>query len=65
LQAKVTGCLYHPNIIRVREVFKTKKSKKICIVTEWCDSRDLNKMIIERLKTKNYFTEDEVTDFFA
>jgi len=65
LQAKVTGCLYHPNIIRVREVFKTKKSKKICIVTEWCEGRDLNKMIIERLKTKNYFTEDEVTDFFA
>ena len=65
MQAKVTGCLYHPNIIRVREVFKTKKTKKICIVTEWCEGRDLNQMIAERAKTEDFFTEDEVMDLFA
>lgn len=43
-EAKILEVLNHPNIIRFREVYKTKKGK-LCIVMDYADGGDLQKMI--------------------
>lgn len=39
-EAKILEALNHPNIIRFREVYKTKKGK-LCIVMNYADGGDL------------------------
>lgn len=39
-EAKILEVLKHPNIIRFREVYKTKKGK-LCIVMDYADGGDL------------------------
>jgi NIMA (never in mitosis gene a)-related kinase len=62
-EAKILEVLNHPNIIRFREVYKTKKGK-LCIVMDYADGGDLQSKIKERQKKKSqtgvleYFTED-------
>jgi len=43
-EAKILEVLGHPNIIRFREVYKTKKGR-LCIVMDYADGGDLQKMI--------------------
>lgn len=43
-EAKILEALNHPNVIRFREVYKTKKGK-LCIVMDYADGGDLAKMI--------------------
>jgi NIMA (never in mitosis gene a)-related kinase len=43
-EAKILEVLNHPNVIRFREVYKTKKGK-LCIVMDYADGGDLQKMI--------------------
>jgi NIMA (never in mitosis gene a)-related kinase len=43
-EAKILEVLNHPNIIRFKEVYKTKKGK-LCIVMDYADGGDLQKMI--------------------
>lgn len=43
-EAKILEALNHPNVIRFREVYKTKKGK-LCIVMDYADGGDLQKMI--------------------
>lgn len=43
-EAKILEVMNHPNIIRFREVYKTKKGK-LCIVMDYADGGDLQKMI--------------------
>ena len=55
--------LSHPNIVRFREVYKTKKGK-LCIVMDYADGGDLQSKIKERYKQRgaggrmNYLSED-------
>ena len=39
-EAKILEALYHPNIVKFREVYKTKKGK-LCIVMEYADGKYL------------------------
>ncbi len=39
-EAKILEAFNHPNIIRFREVYKTKKGK-LCIVMDYADGGDL------------------------
>jgi NIMA (never in mitosis gene a)-related kinase len=62
-EAKILEVLNHPNIIRFREVYKTKKGK-LCIVMDYADNGDLQSKIKEKHKKKattgtlEYFSED-------
>jgi len=41
-EAKILELLIHPNIIRFREVYKTK-SNKLCLVMDYADGKPLFK----------------------
>ncbi len=62
-EAKILEVLNHPNIVRFREVYKTKKGK-LCIVMDYADGGDLQSKIKEKHKKKQqtgileYFSED-------
>ena len=45
-EAKILELLHHPNIVKFREVYQTKKGK-LCIVMEYADGGDLAKRIKE------------------
>lgn len=70
-EAKVMEMLKHPNIVQFYDVYKTKK-KKLCIVMEYADGGDLNKIIKSKKKilkesgdTSVYFSEDDVLRIFS
>ncbi len=43
-EARILEALNHPNIIKFREVYKTKHNK-LCIVMDYADGGDLGKKI--------------------
>jgi NIMA (never in mitosis gene a)-related kinase len=51
-EAKILEVLNHPNIVRFREVYKTKKGK-LCIVMDYADGGDLSGKIKEKIKNRN------------
>ncbi len=51
-EAKILEVLNHPNIIKFREVYKTKKGK-LCIVMDYCNGGDLEKKKKAQLKIKD------------
>ena len=50
-EAQVCAQLQHPNIVRFREVYKTKKGK-LCIVMDYADGGDLQGRIKDEYKQK-------------
>jgi len=46
-EAKILEVLNHPNIIRFREVYKTKKGQ-LCIVMDYADGGDLTSKLKEQ-----------------
>ena len=69
-EAKILEVLNHPNIVRFREVYKTKKGK-LCIVMDYADGGDLQSLIKEKHKKKQtsgkleYLIEDQVLNWFT
>lgn len=61
-EAKILECLNHPNIIKFREVYKTRKGK-LCIVMDFADGGDLSLKISER--KGRLFPENVVLDWFV
>ena len=61
-EAKILEYLKHPNIVRFREVYKTKGGK-LCIVMEHADGGDLAKRI--RDQKGQSFTEPQILDWFT
>lgn len=43
-EAKILELLKHPNIVKFKEVYKTRKGK-LCIVMEYADGADLAKRV--------------------
>jgi len=65
-EAKVMKMLNHPNIIKIHDVYKTKK-QFLYIVMEYASGGDLNKIVKakkQQLKETNdpsvYFSEEEI-----
>jgi NIMA (never in mitosis gene a)-related kinase len=70
-EAKILEVLQHPNIVRFREVYKTKKGK-LCIVMDYADGGDLQGRIKDKYKQKErtggqlqYWGEDHVLNWFT
>ena len=62
-EAKILEVLQHPNIVRFREVYKTKKGK-LCIVMDYCDGGDLQTKINTAKKTSRFTKEEDVWSIF-
>ena len=64
-EAKILEVLQHPNIIRFKEVYKTKKGQ-LCIVMDYADGGDLQKKIKEaRDAGMNYLKEEQILNWFT
>ena len=70
-EAKILEVLNHPNIIRFREVYKTKKGR-LCIVMDFAEGGDLQSKIKAKYKTRqetggtlNYWGEDHLLNWFT
>lgn len=56
--------LNHPNIIRFKEVYKTKKGQ-LCIVMDYADGGDLSGKLKEQALTGDMFSEDTILNWFT
>ncbi|EGR29846.1 protein kinase domain protein [Ichthyophthirius multifiliis] len=61
-EAKILQALNHPNIVKFKEVYTTKKGK-LCIIMEYADGGDIGK-IIKESKGK-YLNENQIIDWFT
>lgn len=61
-EAKLLEALDHPNIIKFREVYKTKKGK-LHIVMDYADGGDLSGRIKDQKGRP--FSEEQVLDWFT
>lgn len=60
-EGKIMEAFNHPNIIRFREVYKTKRGK-LCIVMDYADGGDLQKYLKSQ---KKYLPEDQILEWFT
>ena len=70
-EAKILEVLHHPNIVRFREVYKTKKGK-LCIVMDYCEGGNVLDAIKKKHKDAKksdgklaYWEEDHVLTWFT
>ena len=71
-EAKILEVMHHPNIVRFREVYKTKKGK-LCIVMDYCEGGNILDLIKkkhkERKKNANgqpsLWSENHVLNWFT
>lgn len=63
-EAQILKNLNHPNIVKFVEVYVTKQNK-LKIVMEYAECGDLSKAISERKKTKKFFDESQILDWFT
>ena len=61
-EARILEALKHPNIIRFREVYKTRKGK-LCIVMDFADGGDICKKIKDA--NNKFFSEEQILDWFT
>ena len=60
-EAEILKVLVHPNIIRFRDIYMSKKNK-LCIVMDYADGGDLYNKIEN---AKSYFDEETIIDMFT
>ena len=69
-EAKILEVLNHPNIIRFREVYKTKKGQ-LCIVMDYADGGDLTSKLKEQKEKaqsgggQQLLPEDTILNWFT
>jgi len=70
-EAKILEVLAHPNIVKFKEVYKTRKNK-LCIVMDYADGGDLQGQIKGKYKDRDqtggklkYWDEDHVLNWFT
>ena len=61
-EAQILEVLQHPNIVRFREVYKTKKGH-LCIVMDFADGGDLAQLVADQ--KGRYFKESQILDWFT
>jgi len=62
-EAKILESFNHPNIVKFKEVYKTKKGK-LCIVMDYADGGDLAGKIKSQ-KGQSNFPENQILDWFT
>jgi NIMA (never in mitosis gene a)-related kinase len=62
-EAKILESFNHPNIVKFKEVYKTKKGK-LCIVMDYADGGDLAGKIKSQKGQQN-FPENQILDWFT
>lgn len=63
-EAKILELLIHPNIIKFREVYKTKTGK-LCIVMDYADDGDMYGLITKQKKKNKLFEENQILNWFT
>lgn len=63
-EARVMEVLQHPNVIRFKEVYKTKKNR-LCIVMEYAENGDLQQKIKQQSSSGRLFSEQQILDWFT
>jgi len=63
-EAKILEVLNHPNIIRFKEVYKTKKGQ-LCIVMDFADGGDLQQQIKKQKEKGGYLDEPTILNWFT
>jgi NIMA (never in mitosis gene a)-related kinase len=63
-ESKILEVLNHPNIIRFREVYHTKKGQ-LCIVMDYADGGDLQSILKEAREKSKTLTEDQILNWFT
>ncbi len=63
-EAKIMRKLDHPNIVRFKEVYRTK-GHKLCIVMEYADGGDLNSVVKETKEQGGSFEESLILHYFT
>ena len=70
-EAKILEVLNHPNIIRFKEVYNTKKGQ-LCIVMDYADGGDLHSKLKEQREkfskgalSQQYLPEDTILNWFT
>lgn len=61
-EARILEALRHPNIVKFREVYNTKKGK-LCIVMDYADGGDIAKKIKDARGT--FFKESLILDWIT
>ncbi|EGR34335.1 protein kinase domain protein [Ichthyophthirius multifiliis] len=61
-EAKILEILCHPNIVKFKEIYKTK-SQKLCIVMEYANGGDLSKTI--QNANGKLFSQNQILDWFT
>lgn len=61
-ESKILEVMDHPNIVRFKEVYKTKQNK-LCIVMDYADGGDLANLV--KNQRGNYFNENEILNIFT
>ena len=62
-EAEILKSLQHPNIIRCIDFFVD--NKKLCLVTEYADLGDLNKIIKYQIISGYFFCEEIILNWFT
>ena len=62
-EAEILKSLQHPNIIRCIDFFVD--NKKLCLVTEYADLGDLNKIIKYQILSGYFFCEEIILNWFT
>jgi len=63
-EAKILEVLNHPNIIRFKEVYKTKAGQ-LCIVMDYADGGDLGDKIKAGKASGKLYPEQEILNWFT
>lgn len=63
-EAKILEVLNHPNIIRFKEVYKTKRGQ-LCIVMDYADDGDLQSKIKEQKSNGGFIDEGTILNWFT
>ena len=64
-EIEILKTIDHPNIISFKCAFRSKKNENIYnIITEYADNGDLNQLIKEKKKKKEYFKEELLLNWF-
>lgn len=62
-EVRILASINHPNVIAYKDAFYDNEISALCVIMEHADGGDLEKKIELKIKTKKYFSEEEILKF--